>query len=473
MDYMDSIKTELSGIYGEEVLKDLSEIIRLYGMYDGAGQNWSIGQPLDYIPTKKRTNFIKKLIKEEARFLFGKTPEFTFISKSGQDVSGVEAFVNRALEENLFSEKIVKAARDCFIGKRVAVKLSYAEDEEMPIKINFVPSLGFVFSPYDDDIDKLQSIIFFHGLNDKSMKGEQRIWKQKYWIENGRCFLDEGVYNGYGQLIEKRFNKLDTGLTFIPAKVIVNDGLTGDLKGESDVAEIVELQNVYNRISSDDIDALKFNMFPQTVAVNASEDSLNRISICPSALIDLQPEYTTGDAIPQLYKLESSFSYDTRAENVLNRLKSDMHELLSIPNLSHNELRSFVASGKTLKALYWQLTTRCEEKFSAWRPALVWLAKSILKMGQLHNLFEFDIPKDLSIDAINIYPLLQDELDEKKSDIEAVTQGAMSKKAYIKKWNKDYNDLMAEKEITEIKKDYIDLASETAEENLEVKEEVE
>ena len=29
------------------------------------------------IPTKKKTNYIKKLIKEEARFLFGKTPTFT------------------------------------------------------------------------------------------------------------------------------------------------------------------------------------------------------------------------------------------------------------------------------------------------------------------------------------------------------------------------------------------------------------
>ena len=69
---MEFIQTEITGLYGNEVIKEMNEIIKLYDIYDGKGQEWN-NDELDYIPTKKRTNYIKKLIKEEARFLFGKT----------------------------------------------------------------------------------------------------------------------------------------------------------------------------------------------------------------------------------------------------------------------------------------------------------------------------------------------------------------------------------------------------------------
>ena len=71
---MEFIQTEITGLYGNEVIKEMNEIIKLYDIYDGKGQEWN-NDELDYIPTKKRTNYIKKLIKEEARFLFGKTPD--------------------------------------------------------------------------------------------------------------------------------------------------------------------------------------------------------------------------------------------------------------------------------------------------------------------------------------------------------------------------------------------------------------
>ena len=70
---------------------------------------------------------------------------------------------------------------------------------------------------------------------------------------------------------------MDTGLDFIPCYVIINEGLTGDLMGESDVAELIDLQNAYNHLISDDADALRFNMFPQTVATDAKAESLEYI----------------------------------------------------------------------------------------------------------------------------------------------------------------------------------------------------
>src|SRR5699024_11652591 len=53
----------------------------------------------------------------------------------------------------------------------------------------------------------------------------------------------------------------DTGLDFIPVIVIANGGLTGDTDGISDVEQVWDNQDNYNKLTSDDIDALQFQMF--------------------------------------------------------------------------------------------------------------------------------------------------------------------------------------------------------------------
>ena len=75
---MQMLVAELGGLYGSAVLQDISKTIKLYDFYDGKGQDWETPAGLDYKPTKKRVNLVKKLIKREAGFMFGRTPELTF-----------------------------------------------------------------------------------------------------------------------------------------------------------------------------------------------------------------------------------------------------------------------------------------------------------------------------------------------------------------------------------------------------------
>ena len=214
-------------------------------------------------------------------------------------------------------------------------------------------------------------IFFFYQLNTEVPHRKQRIWKQKFEMVEGRCFLDEGVYDGDGRLLESRYENFDTGLTFIPAYVILNDGLCGDLSGESDVAELIENQNAYNRLTSDDIDALRFNLFPQRVATDASVSSLDKLVIAPGALIDLQTDPTMMDGKQaSMEMLEPKFGYDDRIEHTLCRIKSDMYELLSVPDLSTEQLKGTLSSGQSIRAMYWELLCRCEEKWTAWEAAL-------------------------------------------------------------------------------------------------------
>ncbi len=429
---------EMAGLYGQAVLEDIGKTVRLYEFYEGTGQDWELPRGLDYRPTKKRVNLVKKLIKREAGFMFGRTPEITYRPLRGEDNIAsreAQAFLDGVLRGSGFKNKLVRAARDCFIGKRVALKISGGSGR--PLRVSFRPSFEFVYSVADDDCDTLDKIIFFYQTNNEPERENQRIWKQKYFMRDGRCFVNEGVYNGFGELIEGDSDvDMDTGLDFIPCYVIVNDGLTGDLMGESDVEELMDLQNAYNRLISDDADALRFNMFPQTVAVDAKAESLESIRLSPGALIDLQtdPAVASDSQSRQakLLKLESGFGYSERFEAAINRTKNDMYDLLSVPNISLEQLKGLMQSGKSMKALYWELITRCEDKWSAWEPALEWLARAVIKMRAAY--FDGDVTHDFAVNVEHLYPILEDDFDEMTNDRQEVAAGLRSRTSYIEKW---------------------------------------
>ena len=429
---MQMLVAELGGLYGSAVLQDISRTIELYDFYDGKGQDWETPAGLDYKPTKKRVNLVKKLIKREAGFMFGRTPELTFTSETAASVAldAAQGVLNGTLRRSGFKNKLIQAGRDCFIGKRIAIKVSGGKDKD--IRVSFRPSTEFVYSTVDDDCDSLSKIIFFYQVNNEAEREKQRIWRQKYWMQDGKCFLNEGVYDGYGRLTEGG-QDADTGLDFIPCYVVINDGLTGDMMGESDVAELMDLQNAYNRLNSDDADALKFNMFPQTVATDVKAESLEAMRISPGALVDLQTDPATmGSGQAKLDKLESSFSYSERFEAAINRTKNDMFDLLSVPNVSLEQLKGLMQSGKSMKALYWELITRCEDKWASWEPALEWLGMTVLKMATAYQGLSF--PEDTSVHVEHLYPILEDDFDEMANDQQEVIHQLRSRMSYMKKW---------------------------------------
>lgn len=444
------IMTELGGLYGNEVLKEMNEIIKLYDIYEGPGQDWIVDEK-DYTPTKKKTNYIKKLIKEEARFLFGKTPIFTVQvedDKYQEQVEEINKYINKLLKDNLFEDKLVKGARDCFIGKRVAIKL-HADTITKTIRVMFVPSLEFVYEPFEDRVDELKKIIFFHQMNQEQDKSKQIIWKQKYEMVDGKCILNEGFYNGNGDLLETLAVNVDLKLSGIPAYVILNDGLSGDLQGESDVEEILENGIEYNKLTSEDLDALKKGMNRIIYGTDVDPEASKHFKLKPGAYWDVSTDIASDGKQAQIGTIDTDFNYDTRMENTLNRIKADMHEVLNIPMINNSDLQGMMTSGKSMKALYWQLITRCEEKMMSWRPALEWMIKAILEMNEVYNITT--LPKLESFDVVveNQYPLQENEDEEMTLDLQKVNAQTMSRKSFIKKWANVADDI-AEEELKQI-----------------------
>lgn len=447
IDYSQIIENELGGLYGSSVLKDMDNIIKMYEFYEGDGQVWATPNGLDYKPTKNITNYVKKLIKEEARFMFSIMPEFNIKAKDNKDTEKAEelqVIFDKILEDSNFKDKLIKGGRDCFIGKRVALKIAANKEN---VKLIFRPSLEFIYDTDPEDVDKLNKIVFFYGLNDEEDKTAQRIWKQTYYMDNGTCRLDEAIYNGYGTKLDTRKDNEDLKIDFIPAVVIINDGLTGDLIGESDVKEIMDNQGQYNSLKSDDNDALRFNMFPERVFKNASAETIKKVKVSPGGIIDLQGEGLDSD--PDYKRAEANFGYDTKLENTINRAKNDMFDLLNIPNVSLEQLKGLMQSGKSMEALYWQLISRCNEKWAVWEPNLKYIVRRVLELYKAFVDSSINLDFDYEINIKLRYALPEDDQTEKENDLLEVTSQVKSKLSYIKKW-RGLDDKEAQEELEQI-----------------------
>lgn len=398
---------------------------------------------LDYVPTRKITNLIKKLINDRARFSFGKLPYFD-VRTIHDDTEGSTMYQDQAQEkedllydiltENKFHSKLLKARKDCSIGGKVAIKLWAAREEGL--KIVFSPAQEFFTQYNEDDVDVLEKVIFIYGMNTEDDPERQRIKKQSWEMVGNKCILNEGVYNGRGEVVRMLFEDYNTGLDFIPVIIIQNGGLTGETEGESDVAELWSNQDAYNRLISDDIDALRFQMFGQNVVTDADESSIKNMKIAPSALIDLQTDPASTGGQARAERLESKFTYNDKFVDTINRIKNDMYDTLDVPNVGLEQLKGLMQSGKSMKALYWGLMSACHEDFTEWGPALTEMADFIFRMVDIYNLYGArKIAKYETNTTVElVFPIQENEDDLRRVGMDEVTTGVKSRKTYIKEF---------------------------------------
>lgn len=445
------IQAELIGPYGTSVLHKLGKIERWYHIYEH-GADFEADPSEDYTPSKLCSRQIRKLINKEAQFAFGRTPELRVTcpdetpdkNRRKPNEDAMQQLLNAVLRQNFFPRRLIQGAKDCFIGGRVAIKLNLSEDD---LTINFVPADGFVYDTEADDTDKLTKIVFFYTMKDDTERSQQRIWVQKYRMQNGRCILDERITDGYGGPVgkdefEEKVN-FDTGLDRIPAVVVINGGLSGDLEGESDVETLMADDSWYNKMRSANLDSLRKGMDQITYAIGASEGSIRNFRIAPGAFWDVQPDAalmdSNGDfATPEIGTISNDFGYSTAFGDTLSDLKQEMHDVIGVPDISLESMKSIITSGKAMKAVYWPLICACEEKMTAWKPALEWLADTILyaveRFSSLQEKYGAFTPAPHTVTVDNLYPLPEDEDEEKALDLQEVANHVRSAKSYLLKW---------------------------------------
>lgn len=458
------ISMELEGLYGSQLLAEMQEIIGYYRVYERGADFKTEGSKGDYIPSDLRFKQASALVNKEARFLFSRSPDL-WVDVAGDDEAAKQAntilqnLVDRVMEKNRFQSKLLRAAKDCFIGKRVAYLVNFNE-EKQTIKVDFIPSLEFVYETDEDDTDTITKIVAFYTVVDNQAKADQRIYKKKYWMENGYCHIEEAIYDGLGTLVDEITPARATKFTYIPAGVIVNDGLTGDLLGESEIASLEDFESWFSRLSNADMDAERQGMNPVRWARDMNPESTKGLSIAAGAFWDLQTDQNTAaDGVTgEVGVLETSMNYTSAITSTLNRIKSSMFDSIDMPDVSPEALKGVVSSGKTLKAIYWGLIVRCDEKMLAWRPAIKNIMRIIIEGSKLYpgsavRYVQEPVPDvEFDVRVENQYPLPEDEAEEKTIDLAEVAGQTMSRKAYMKKW-RNLNDEEADAELEQIAKE--------------------
>lgn len=457
------VYAEIDGLYGSAVLKDMQQVINLYDVYE-KGADY-ITEAKDYTPADLKFKYTRAILDKEVRFLFSKTPDFYVDVDPGdtpeQKEAALEAsnvyqtLVDRVLRSNQFPRALLQAAKDCFIGKRVALMYNINEATGK-IGISFLPSLEFVYDVDPSDANVLTKIIAFYGLNNETSHSQQRIYKKKYELKNGFCYYTEEVYDGLGQVVETISPETQTRFTYIPAWVIVNDGLTGDLIGTSEIELLQEYESWYSKMAANDLDAERTGMNPIRWARDMSPESTANLTISAGSFWDLSSDPNAPDGvIGEVGVLDSPMTYSAALGITLDRVKNAMYEQTAVPNVSPEALKGVVSSGKTLKAIYWDLIVRCDEKMLVWRPALEFMAQCIIEGVRLYpgvaaTYIDDPLPDQIyEIRVDNQYSLPEDEAEEKQVDLAEVNAQTMSKKAYMKKW-RNLTDEEADEELDQI-----------------------
>lgn len=454
---------ELSGPYGPVETDRINEIHKYYSIYgEGADFETEYEDTDEFTPTNLKSKKIKRLISKQAEFMVGKPPDIKITcpdeEKTDQgkpNESAMQEYIKCVLKKNIWSDKLLKGAKDCFIGGKVALKVNVSADK---LSIMFVPADGFVYETEYDDVDILKKVVLFYCINNTEDKNDQKWWRQRYRMENGKCLVTESLHDGYGELIPGSVSKddADTGLDRIPVYVIVNDGLSGDTCGESDVNTIMDEDSWYNKMRSANLDTVRKTMNQITWIAGASPKAFEKLSTAPGSVWDLQADVALGN-VPNVGTIENKFSYKDAYSDTLGIISENMHDSLGIPDLSLEKTQGLMTSGKGLKMLYWPLICRCEAKWAAWKPAFEWMAELLLyaaeKFPALKSVYGDFKNAEHVITIDNQYPLPEDEAEERKLDLQEVGV-ARSIKSYLMEWggpdHKGMTDDDADSEIQQM-----------------------
>lgn len=456
------LEEDVSSSIRQDFFNELTEIKSYYRIYKRGASFLTEGANGDYVPSKIRYKKAKSLIDKEARFMFSNTPDIDVNiddnaeSEEQQENNTVLSdFLSTVLTKNHLGKKLVQAGKDCFIGKRVALVLNF--NDETGIEVSFLNSLEFFYEM--EGADTLTKIVMFYPIVKATSNTEKRIKKKVYYMENGICHVTEKIYDGAGALKETLIEGRATKFTYIPAVVIFNDGLTGDTNGESEINTVADYESGYSKLSNADIDSGRKAMNAIRYVIDGTPESTEKLSIAPGAFWDIQSDQNgANDKTAEVGMLEPNMSYSNALKTTLDRMENTMYSQLEIPNVSSEKLQGVITSGKTLKALYWGLIVRCDEKMLTWAPALEFMAKCIIEGAKLYpkTVVYYSNEKlpniAYEITVQNNYPLMEDEIEEKTMDIAEVNALTMSKKSYMKKWRK-LTDQQADAELEQILKE--------------------
>ena len=435
---------------------ELLEIQQNYIAYRKGAEFITEGSGGDYVPSKTRFKKAKTLIDKEARFMFSQTPDIVVKARNmdeaeTEQVERYQKLINKMLERCSFSKTLIQSAKDCFIGKRVACLVDVSEQDG--IQIHFYSPLQFYYETADGT-DRLTKFISFENATKTNSYKERRYIVNKYTAEGEKVTVSSILYDGTGKVVEELIPEKQIDLTYIPAVIIINDGTLEEKAGVSEIADLVDYERTFSMLANADVDCDRKGMNPIRYVVDMNANTTKNLSSSAGSFWDLKSEQNQNNVSPMVGVLSPSMQHTESLKATLDRINTSMYGELDIPNISEETLVGSITSGKALKALYWSLIVRCNEKMKTWIPAIMFIVRTAIDLALLN----VDIVKikygieDLKLVEYEVtvqenYALLDDETEEKTTDLSEIAANARSRKSYIKKWRKE--ECLTDEQINE------------------------
>ena len=431
----------------KDVLDELTQICVYYKVYKKGASFTVEGTNGDYIPAKLKYKMAASLINKEARFLFAEPPDITVESKGDvgkvsddakDALTVINDLVKTILDANKFEEALIKAAKDCFIGKRVAGLVNFNEDDG--VTVTFLPSTQFIYETKIGNPNVLTKFVCFIIVKDSITLSEKKIFKKKFELVDDTVFLEEVLYDGAGKQLEVVTEYQETLMPMIPASIFINDGLTGEDQGESEIDLLQDYEEWYSKLSNADIDAERKSMNPTKYLIDMESNSTKGLSTGAGALWDLGSDQNLEKPHPSVGILEPNMNYSEALKTSLDRIKTVGYEQIDMPNITLESMQGSITTGKALKAIYWPLIVRCKEKMKMWGPQLRQMVDIIIQGAMVYpgcvERYTDDViqPVAYEIKVEQNTPLPEDEIEERNMDLSEVESKTMSRKAYMKKW---------------------------------------
>lgn len=427
--------------------KELLEIKQNYLDYKKGAEFYTEGSSGDYQPSNIRFKIAKTLIDKEARFMFSQTPDVTIqsVDTNEEQMKQVEQYqilIDKVLKDkkNNFPRTLLQSAKDCFIGKRVACLVDFSEEDG--IQIHFYNSLQFYYET-EYGSDRLTKFISFENVNQTKSTQERLYLVNRYEEKDGTIYMSSILYNGTGKEQEVVIPEQKIGLDYIPAVVIINDGTLEDKRGVSEIESLTEYESGYSRLGNGDIDSERKGMNPIRYTVDMNSQTTKNLSSGAGAYWDLKSEQNQNNVSPKVGTLAPSMNHTEPVKVTLDRLKTTMYNEIDMPNISEETMAGTITSGKALKALYYPLQVRCDEKLKTWKPAIEFIAEAIIDLAVLNKAEVISMyvltgldEVQYNIEVMENYALAEDEEEEKNSDLAEIAANARSRKSYIKKWRR-------------------------------------
>lgn len=427
-----------------EYKEDIINISKHYDIYNNGATFSPEGSAGDYLPSLIRYKTNKTLIDKQARFMFSNIPDIniTAIDETNErDNNIIETYkkiINKIIEKNNFGQKLLKASKDCFIAGRVACLVDMSD--RTGIMLHFYSAIEFYYEA-DYRTGEVIKFISFENVTKSTNNSGKRYCINKYEIVGEYVQVSSVLCDGSGKVVETYVEKHVTDLKNIPVVIIVNDGLLGDKKGVSDLEDSTEYESGYSKMANASFDAAGKGMNPIKYTVDINHETTKKLYTGPGAYWDLEHDQNLEDPKPQVGQIAPSMNHVDAVKSDLERLRAMMYESMDVPDISKEGLLSGITSYKALKALYYPLMTRCNEKLKAWKPALIQIFRFAVELACINasttkELYAVSdvLQIDYNIQVVENYALIDDETEEKSSDMEEIAVKTRSRFSYLKKW---------------------------------------